>query len=100
MLKSFVSNSSPPNSEKFSDDPAVPSQQIKGVNAPGGIQFDLLVPQSAVARLKQELLQLAPPPPDGLADTPAGETFTWYKIKSKRKIPAGKARVVIWISQI
>jgi hypothetical protein len=86
MLKAFLSNSD--------------SQQIEGINAPGGIQFDLLVPQGAVSKLKQQLFELAPPPPDGLADTPAGETFTWYKIKSKRKIESGKARVVIWISQI
>lgn len=76
---------------------------IGGVEAPGGIQFDLLVPASAVNPLKSALEKIAPPAPEGLAKSPAGETFTWYKSKSKavqKPIPAGYARVVIWISQI
>jgi len=76
------------------------SPKIEGVNAPGGIQFDLVLQQSAIPKLKRQLFEFAPPTPDGLADTPAGETFTWYKIKSKRALPTGKVRVVIWISQI
>lgn len=76
------------------------SNKIEGILAPGGIQFDMVLLQSAVPKLKRQLFELAPPTPEGLVDTPAGETFTWYKIKSKQKIPSGKARVVIWISQI
>lgn len=79
---------------------SAPSSKAEGVNAPGGIQFDLVLQQSAIPKLKRQLFELAPPTPDGLADTPAGETFTWYKIKSKRALPKGKVRVVIWISQI
>jgi hypothetical protein len=80
-------------------DPQI-SHKIEGILAPGGIQFDIILQQSAVPKLKRQLFELAPPTPEGLADTPAGETFTWYKIKSKQKIPSGKARVVIWISQV
>lgn len=79
---------------------AAPDGKAEGVSAPGGIQFDLTLPKASVPILKRQLFELAPPTPEGLADSPAGETFTWYKIKSKRQIPSGKARVVIWISQI
>jgi hypothetical protein len=33
-------------------------------------------------------------------DSKSTDTFTWYKSKSRRQIPAGKARVVIWLSQV
>lgn len=74
--------------------------EASGVRAPGGIQFDLLLPQDAIPQLKKSLSGVAQPVPEGLADSPVGETFTWYKIRSKKKIPAGKTRVVIWISQM
>ncbi len=67
-----------------------------GIEAPGGIQFDILVPQSAVPGIKQELEKLIP-------DLPAqgyNELFTWYKNRSKKPIPSGYSRVVIWLSQI
>lgn len=73
---------------------------LGGIEAPGGIQFDLLVSQSIVANLKKQLQAVAPPPPEELSDSPMGETFTWYKNKSKRKVPAGQTRVVIWLSQL
>ncbi len=71
-----------------------------GIEAPGGIQFDLLLPQAVVAKLKSSVEKLAPPAPPALADSPAGETFTWYKNRSKKPIPDGKTRVVIWLSQM
>jgi hypothetical protein len=73
---------------------------LGGVEAPGGIQFDLLVPQSVVANLKKQLQAMAPKAPAEVADAPAGETFTWYMNKSKRKLPEHKTRVVIWLSQM
>lgn len=73
---------------------------LGGVEAPGGIQFDLLVPQSIVAGIKRQLQAIAPKAPAELAQTPAGETFTWYKNKSKRGLPVHKTRVVIWLSQM
>lgn len=73
---------------------------LGGIEAPGGIQFDLMVPQSVVPSLKKQLQKLAPPTPDGLSGSPVGETFTWYKTKSKHPIPAGLTHVVIWLSQM
>jgi hypothetical protein len=70
---------------------------IGGVEAPGGIQFDLLVPISVIAPLKGQLERLAGRPSENL---PFNETFTWYKNRSKKPIPNGMSRVVIWLSQI
>ena len=33
-------------------------------------------------------------------NNPLSESFTWYKSRSRAPIPAGKVRVVIWVSQI
>ncbi len=70
---------------------------IGGVEAPGGIQFDILVPIAVIAPLKIQLERLAGTPSENL---PFSETFTWYKNRSKKPIPAGMSRVVIWLSQI
>jgi hypothetical protein len=70
---------------------------IGGVEAPGGIQFDLLVPIAVIAPLKVQLERLAGTPSE---DLPFNETFTWYKNRSKKPIPRGMSRVVIWLSQI
>ncbi len=73
---------------------------LGGIEAPGGIQFDLLVSPDMIAGIKRELQAIAPKPPAELANTPAGETFTWYKNKSKTRLPDQKTRVVIWLSQM
>ena len=73
---------------------------LGGIEAPGGIQFDLIIPQALVAPLKRHLQKLAPPTPEGLSGSPVGETFTWYKNKSKSPIPNGQTHVVIWLSQL
>jgi hypothetical protein len=80
---------------------------LGGIEAPGGIQFDLLVPLSVVPGLKNQLQRLAPHAPraqviaaNEAGTTPGSGSFTWYKNKSRRKIPPGKARVVIWLSQM
>lgn len=80
----------------------IPAQTpgIGGLEAPGGIQFDVLVPQSAVASLKRNLQKLSPPPAKDSENADIGETFTWYRNRSKRKLPDGKTRVVIWLSQM
>ncbi len=70
-----------------------------GVEAPGGIQFDLLVPQTVIPNLKNQLQKLAPTAPKELAKSNLGETFTWYKNKSKKTLPARSSRIVIWLSQ-
>ncbi len=77
---------------------------LGGTEAPGGIQFDVLLPTQIVANLKAGLKKLAAPTVTNVVDAPENQgptaTFTWYRNKSKRKIPAGKARVVIWLSQV
>ncbi|MBC7386638.1 MAG: hypothetical protein H7301_10830 [Cryobacterium sp.] len=70
---------------------------IGGVEAPGGIQFDLIVPQALIPSLKVTLEKLAGTPSENL---PFSETFTWYKNRSKKPIPNGTSRMVIWLSQI
>jgi hypothetical protein len=73
---------------------------IGGIEAPGGIQFDLIVPQTIIPDLKQALEKIAPAPPKELADSPFGETFTWYKKKTKTPIAVGQTHLVIWLAQI
>lgn len=80
-----------------------------GVEAPGGIQFDALIPKDKSLALKDQLQELArlhqSEPPEGA--TPAAAEvntshaqFTWYKNRAKKPMPAGKTRVIIWLSQI
>ena len=76
---------------------------LGGIEAPGGIQFDLVVSVSVVSNLRLGLKKLAAPAPQASAEDNSAAptaTFTWYKNKSRRKIAAGKARVVIWLSQM
>lgn len=78
---------------------------MQGTRVPGGIEFDLLVPKTVVPELQVALEKLIPastPQPE----TPAGtekpfrpKDFSWYRVPSKRRIPEGKAKVVIWLSQ-
>ena len=74
---------------------------IGGIEAPGGIQFDLLVSPDIVPNLKKQLEKLAPKTSEGQTD-PTGENFTWYKNKNRshQPIPSGRTRVVIWLSQV
>lgn len=71
---------------------------LSGIEAPGGIQFDILVPQSSVAQIKKELETQIPTTDKDIENFT--ELFTWYKNRSKKPIPTGMARVVIWLSQI
>lgn len=73
---------------------------IKGIEVPGGIEFDLLVSPTVIPEVKNRLQEMAPPAPTEFAKTPASETFTWYKSRSKQPIPPHTSRLVIWISQI
>jgi hypothetical protein len=79
---------------------------IGGIKAPGGIQFDLIVNQAIVPQIKTQLQRLlgaaAKAAPHakttGAIDAMAQDPFTWYKVKSRRILAQGKARVVIWLS--
>lgn len=73
------------------------AQDIKGLGGmqvPGGIEFDLVLAQSLVSNLKDNLKKLAPE-----TETQGNEIFTWYRVKSKKKLPDGKSQVVIWLAQ-
>jgi hypothetical protein len=75
-------------------------QGLGGVQVPGGIEFDLVVPQSTVANLKHALEKLTPRPTEGNSDSSAeNKNFSWYRVKSKRKLSEDKSQVVIWLAQ-
>lgn len=89
----------------------VPSQTpgLAGLQVPGGIEFDLVLPQNFVLNIKQELQKLAtkslikPISSESNIDHQSEEKennhFSWYRVKSRRKLPEGKSQVVIWLSQ-
>lgn len=85
---------------------------LGGVEAPGGIQFDILVSKTLVQNLKNVLQKFAQTSPTSSPEssstegevqentTPKQEPFTWFRNRSKKQIPDGKTRVVIWLFQI
>ncbi len=72
---------------------------LGGMQVPGGIEFKLILPQEMVLDLKHTLQKLVPNAEDNANVAPGSENFTWYMVKSKKKIPDGKSQVVIWLSQ-
>lgn len=72
---------------------------LGGVKVPGGIEFDLILPQGHVANIKHALEKLVPKsaePPNEKAGT---GNFSWYRVKSKHQLPEGMSKVVIWLAQ-
>ncbi len=84
------------------------SKFANGFVAPGGVQFDVLIPQAAVEPLRQELSnileQRSRETEQDLRGSSSGpyptSPFTWYRNRSKRPLPAGAARVIVWLSLI
>lgn len=79
------------------------AKMIHGFIAPGGIQFDVLAPARSIPDLRDALEKLSeehsPSADASAADNPyPTQPFTWYRNRSKRPIPSGAARVVIWLS--
>jgi hypothetical protein len=79
------------------------SRMIHGFVAPGGIQFDVLVPADSIPKIQEALKSLSdehsPPEEASASDSPyPTQPFTWYRNRSKRPLPSGAARVVIWLS--
>jgi hypothetical protein len=72
---------------------------LQGMKVPGGIEFDLLLPQALVPKIKNALQKISPPLPVRVNEVPGAESFTWYRVKSRRKVPEGRSQVVIWLSQ-
>ena len=72
---------------------------LAGMTVPGGIEFKMLLPEEKITDVKAALQRLAPPSTEDAKVIPGTETFTWYRVKSKNKVPEGKAKVIIWLSQ-
>ncbi|MCC7441994.1 MAG: hypothetical protein IT285_10185 [Bdellovibrionales bacterium] len=83
-------------------DLAVPpdTKGIQGIEAPGGIQFNLFIPKEIVAEAKTRLERLAAPPAGTDSASSITSDFTWYKIKSRKNIPKGQAQLVVWIQRV
>jgi hypothetical protein len=75
------------------------SPDAAGLEAPGGVQFNLLVPQDQVLTIMKGLRLLAE---ESAASSQVSRenAFTWFRNASKTPIPAGQTRVIIWISQL
>jgi hypothetical protein len=73
-----------------------------GIEAPGGVQFSFYLPSSQVNTIMNSLSEMAPKidPSQIENDSPLSQLFTWYKKKSLQPIPAGQAKVIIWLSQM
>lgn len=69
------------------------SPESRGIQAPGGVQYILAFPIEKVIPFKNEISTLS------LVGT-SGASFTWFKNKSKKKIPAGSTSVIVWVYQI
>jgi hypothetical protein len=79
------------------------AKMIHGFVAPGGIQFDVLAPVGSVEDLKKTLQEFsdehAPADDSAASEHPyPTDPFTWYRNRSKRPLPQGAARVIIWLS--
>lgn len=72
--------------------------EIAGITAPGGIQFDLFLAPHLVPKIKQDLERIATP--KNRSESSPQDSFSWYKSRSRQKIPDRQVRVVIWISQV
>lgn len=79
------------------------SSGLSGIQVPGGIEFNFLLASEQISNLKNDLQRLVQPgsntPQASQPHSISPETFTWYKVHSKKKLPEGKAQVIIWISQ-
>ncbi len=78
-------------------DPPLTPEEIKGVEVPGGIQFNVVLPPERVLEMKVPLQGLST---KTSADPVLRPPFSWYRSRSKVPLPPGRVRVVIWISQL
>jgi hypothetical protein len=72
---------------------------LAGSQVPGGIEFDLILPLEIVPNIKHALEKVIPGAVGGKEFPVGSEIFSWYKVKSRKKIPEGMSKVVIWLSQ-
>lgn len=81
----------------------VSDPQPKAVIAPGGIQIDFTLPRSRVLEVRDEMTALSDrysPQNPTIKSGIQSQAFAWYRNRSRKPIPPGKSRIVIWISQI
>jgi hypothetical protein len=83
--------------EKFNT--AQKNLKALGIQVPGGIEFNFQFDTEQISKLKDELQRLAPSSTSPSHSNPGTESFTWYKVHSKKKLPDKKSQVIIWISQ-
>lgn len=82
----------------------IKTSTTQGVKVPGGIELDLIVSKELIPDLKKALENLQTLAPveshvENTAKTFGPSNFTWYRVKSKRPLPEGKSKVVIWLAQ-
>lgn len=72
-----------------------------GLTAPGGILLDMNVPGNQVNQVKESLDQLSKTIRTELKNEEIHfDLLTWYRTVSRKPIPGGRAKVVIWMPQI
>ena len=78
-----------------------------GIEAPGGIQFNLVVDRKWLGDIRGTLREINGPVSgddrnQARTQNPlaAAEPLKWYRVASKSPLPPGKTRIIIWLSQI
>jgi hypothetical protein len=81
---------------------------LNGTAVPGGIEFDLVLPKETIPALKDALHKIANASPQEISQEPHGAqephsseqaAFTWYRVKTRKKLPAHAVQVLIWLPQ-
>ncbi len=75
-------------------------REFQGLEVPGGIQFDFLVEREKIGSVKDGLSNLSKGVSESIGLPSGVDSFTWYKNRSKKPLPEGKTRVILWLSQI
>ena len=80
---------------------------LGGVEAPGGIQFNLVVDRAWLPDIRKHLNSLTSDQQNDGRNTArtqnplsTTEPLRWYRSASKTSLPTGKTRIIIWLSQI
>ena len=78
------------------------TSDVRGKEAPGGIMFDLLLTKDGVLKFRTEIDKIAQEilKETGSANLALNQIYTWYRSRSKKPIPSGRTRIIIWLSQI
>lgn len=82
---------------------ALSEEALSGLEVPGGVQFQMQVPEQLADEIKSALEALGSPAQ--MASSPSATAkgllpFAWYKTRSRQPLGEGMAKIVIWIPQI